>query len=86
MKNDDIKLPPLSPDPNHDYWYYTNSSAPQSTIPNPTREIDANRHATNLMSSVSKLLDMYYSEYNLDATITGTDIRLSIHVSKVDVK
>ena len=66
--------------------YYSNSSAPQSTVPNYTGETDVDRHAAHFLSSMSKLVDMYYAEYNLDATSTGTDIRVSISISKVDVK
>ena len=66
------------------YFSYSNSSL--TPFPNDTGKTDVNRHATNFMSSLHKLVDMYYSEYTIDATTTGTDVGVSISLSKMDAK
>lgn len=67
-------------------WDDINSHSSFKAISNDTREVDANKHAIDFMSSLSKLLDMYYLDYTLESTTTGIDLRLSISILKMELK
>ena len=66
------------------YYSYSNSSL--APLPVDTAKNKDDQHSTNFLRSVPQFLDMWYSRYSYDVTMDGTDVRISIHVSKVDHK
>ena len=67
-------------------WELDSDNTSFTTFSMDTASPEDREHASNFMRSMSQFLDMWWDQYHLTTTSTGTDIRISISISKMDHK
>ena len=67
-------------------WELDSDNTSFTTFSVDTATPEGREHASNFLRSMSQFLDMWYNNYHVTTTTTGTDIRISISISKMDHK